>query len=116
MKKNRRKKTCVEFATASELYDKVLNIYTTQYDKLTKAQKKRIKVRNRPENLVLDLYLDEDEDDLPQMLLQENEEVKSEPEENTAKRVNLREKKLNPRKRKNEGIGLKNLDSKRIVN
>ena len=50
------------------------------------------------------------------MLLLENEEVKSEPEENTAKRVNLREKKLNPRKRKNEGIGLKNLDSKRIVN
>ena len=36
--------------TASKLYDKLLNIYTTQYDKLTKAQKNRIKVQNRPEN------------------------------------------------------------------
>ena len=41
-------------ATVSELYDKLLNIYTTQYDKLTKAQKKSIKVLNRPEDLALD--------------------------------------------------------------
>ena len=41
--------------TAFESYDKLVNIYTTQYDKLTKAQK-RIKVQNRPENLVIDLY------------------------------------------------------------
>ena len=41
---------------AHELYDKVLNIYKTQYDKLTKPQRKRIKVQNVPENLPVDLY------------------------------------------------------------
>ena len=55
------------FAPASELYDRPPNIYiyiyTAWYDKLTKAQKKRVKVQNRPENLALDLYLNEDEDD-----------------------------------------------------
>ena len=47
-------------AIASELFDKLLNISTIQYDKLTRAQKKRTKVQNKPENLALDLYLDED--------------------------------------------------------
>ena len=50
--------------TAYELYEKLLNIYKTQYDKLTKAHKKRLKVQNMPENLPIDLYLDEDEYDL----------------------------------------------------
>ena len=62
--------------TAFESYDKLVNIYTTQYDKLTKAQK-RIKVQNRPENLVIDLYLDENEDDLlPILTLEDHEEAK----------------------------------------
>ena len=62
--------------TAFELYDKLVNIYTTQYDKLTKAQK-RIKVQNRPENLATDLYLDENEDDLlPILALEDDEEAK----------------------------------------
>ena len=62
--------------TAFESYDKLVNIYTTQYHKLTKAQK-RIKVQNRPENLVIDLYLDENKDDLLLTLtLEDHEEAK----------------------------------------
>ena len=55
----------VAIAKASELYDKLLNIYIyiTQNDNLTKAQKKIIKVQNVPENVTIDFYLDED--DLP---------------------------------------------------
>ena len=53
-------------ATVSELY-KLSNICLTQYQKLTKTQKKRVKVQNRPENLAIDLYLHECEDDLPPM-------------------------------------------------
>ena len=79
---------------AHELYDKLLNIYGTQCDKLTKAHKKRIKVQYMPENLPIDLHLDED--DLPPMFaLEGEEEVKLEPEETIAERV-----KLNPQKRK----------------
>ena len=43
------KKIKVVFTTASELYDRLLNIYKTENDKLTKAKKKRINVQNRPE-------------------------------------------------------------------
>ena len=79
------------------------SIYTTQYDNLSNAQKKRINVLNSPENLTLDLYLDEDENDLPPMPpLEDDEEVKSEPEETIAERL-----KLKPRKRKTTGTGLK---------
>ena len=89
--------------TASQLYDKLVNIYTTQYDKLTKTQKKRIKVQNMPENLPADFYLDPGEDCLPPMSpLEDDEELKLEPEETTAERV-----KLNSQKRKNEETGLK---------
>ena len=85
---------------AHELYDKLLNIYKTQYDKLTKAQRKRIKVQNVPENLPIDLYIDED--DLPAMpALEGNDEVKLEQQKTIAVRV-----KLNSRKKK-EGTGLK---------
>ena len=38
-KKRKTSKRKVVFATASELNDKLLNIYTTEYDKLTKAQR-----------------------------------------------------------------------------
>ena len=61
------KKRKVVIATGFELYDNFLNIYTAQYDKLTKAQKKRIKVQNRTESLAIDLNLDEAEDGLPPM-------------------------------------------------
>ena len=82
-------------AKTSELYDKLLSIYKTQYDKLTKAQKKRINVQSIPENLPIDLYLDEDEDDLPPIpALEGDEKVKLEPEETIAERM-----KLNPRKK-----------------
>ena len=82
-------------AKASELYDKLLSICKTQYDKLTEVQKKRIKVQNIPQNLPIDLYLDEDEDDLPPIpALEGDEEVKLEPEETIAERM-----KLNPRKK-----------------
>ena len=46
--------------TFSRLYDKLLNIYTTQFYNLLVDQKKRINVLNRPENLTLDF----DKDDL----------------------------------------------------
>ena len=59
------KKRKVGLTTAHELYDKLLNIYKTQYDKLKKAYKKRIKVQNIHENIPIDLFLDED--DLPLM-------------------------------------------------
>ena len=56
------------------MYNKLLNVYKTQNDKLTKAQKKRIKVQNFLENLHIDLYLDKDEDDLSNMLPVEGDE------------------------------------------
>ena len=47
--------------TALELYNNLLNIFKTQYDKLTKSQKKKIKAKNIPVNLAIELYLYEDE-------------------------------------------------------
>ena len=49
------------FVTAFEFYNKLLNIYLTQFDKRSMAQKKRMKFLKRPENLTLDSYLAEDE-------------------------------------------------------
>ena len=64
-----------------------------------------------PENLPIDLYLDENEDDLlPMPALEVDEEVKLEPEETIAERV-----KLNPRKRKNEGTRLKILTPNKLL-
>ena len=40
--------------TAFKLYEKLLNIYTTQYDNPSEDSKKRINVLNRPEMLTLD--------------------------------------------------------------
>ena len=57
-------KTKVVINTASNLYDKLLNINTTQYDKLSEDVKKRIIVLNRPENLIPDF----DEGDLPPIM------------------------------------------------
>ena len=93
----------VVLVAASGWYDKLVNIYTTQYDKLTKTQKKRLKVQNMPENLPADFYLDPDENCLPPMPpLEDDEKLKLEPEETIAERV-----KLNSQKRKNEETGLK---------
>ena len=71
----------------SKLYDKLLNIYKTQYDNLSEDQK--MNVLNRPENLILVLP--------PMPKLEGDEEVKFEPEETIAAKV-----KLNPRKKKQE--------------
>ena len=69
-------------------------LYATQYDKLSKDQKEKINVLNRPENLALDFF----EDDLsPMPPLESDEKVKLELEETIAKRVQL-----NPRKRKKQ--------------
>ena len=96
--------------TASKLYNKLLNICTTQYDILSEDQKKKINVLNRPENLTLDFV----EDDLPPMPpLEGDEEVKLEPEESIVERV-----KLNPRKRKEKkktGTGLKILTPNKLL-
>ena len=62
--------------TASKLYDKLLNIYKTQYNKNKLSEqdnKKKINVLKRPENVTLDFP----DDDLPPILaLEEDEEVK----------------------------------------
>ena len=64
-----------------------------------------------PENVPIDLYLDEDENYLPPMpALEIDEEVKLEPEKTIDERV-----KLNLRKWKNEGTGLKILTSNRVL-
>ena len=76
----------VVFDTAQELYNKLLSIYKTQYDKITKTKKKRIKTLNIPENLSIDLYLDKDY--LPPMpALEGDEKVKLVPEETIAERI-----------------------------
>ena len=74
------------FDTALKLYNKLLNIFKTQYDRPTKAKKKRIKVQNVPENLPNDLYLDED--DLPPISALEGDQ-KLEPEKTIAERIKL---------------------------
>ena len=74
--------------TASKSCDKILKIYTAQYDKFSEDLKKT-------EMLIFDLA------PIP-ALLKGDEEVKLELEETIAERI-----KLNPRKRKNAGIGLK---------
>ena len=73
---------------ALKLRNNLLNMYKNQDDKLTNAKKKRRKVQNVPENLAIDLYLDEY--DLPPMsALEGNEEVKLEPGETIVDRVKL---------------------------
>ena len=42
------------FNTALELYTKLLAVYKTQYDTLTKAKKKGVEVKNKPESLSID--------------------------------------------------------------
>ena len=54
-KKNLEKRRVVINAS-SKLYDKLLNIYATQYYNLSEDQKKKINVLNRPEDLILDFF------------------------------------------------------------
>ena len=49
----------IAFDKGLELHNKLLNIYKTQYVKLSKARNKKIKVQNLPENVSIGLYLDE---------------------------------------------------------
>ena len=86
------------------IINKLLNIYKTQYDKLTTARKKEIKVQNVPENLPIDLYLD----DLPP--LEDDEGLKSETEEIIAEQM-----KLKPREEKIIGTGLKLLTPNKFL-
>ena len=90
--------------TSSKLYEKFLNIYQNQYNKLPEDQKKMMNVLNKPENLTLDFI----EDDLPPR--EGDKELKLQPEETIAKRM-----KLNPQKRKNEGTGLKILTPNKLL-
>ena len=64
------------------------------------THKKKINVVNKSKNFTLELYLDEDENEMPP--LEDDEEVKSEPEETIAEKV-----KLDPRKKKYAGTRLK---------
>ena len=66
----------------SKLYDKLLNKYGTQYNKLSEDQKKMINVVNKPGMLSLDFT----EDDLVPMFSLEGDE---EPEETIAERLKL---------------------------
>ena len=66
----------------SKLYDKLLNKYGTQYNKLSEYQKKMINVVNKPGMLSLDFT----EDDLVPMFSLEGDE---EPEEAIAERLKL---------------------------
>ena len=88
--------------TASKLYNKLLKICTTQDDRFSENEKKRISVLNRAEMLTLDY----DEDDLQEG----EEEVKLEPEETIAERI-----KLSHQKRKRKGTRSKILTSKKLL-
>ena len=95
--------------TAINLYNILLNIYKTHYDKFWKTKKKRAKFQNITERFFIDLYLDENGDDLtPISVLEGDEEVKLEPERSIAERL-----KSIPRK-KNEGLGLKILTPNKL--
>ena len=95
----------VVFDTAPELYNKLLNIYKIQYDKLRKSRKKRIKVQKVLKKLPIDLYLDESEHNLPSMHeLEGDAEVKLEPAETIAERIKLKQEQ---EQKKNTGTELK---------
>ena len=93
--------------TASKLYAKLLNIYKTQYNKLSEDSKKIITALSKPEMLSLDFI----EDGLPPMPpLEGDKETKLEPEETIPEIV-----KLNPWKRKNKVTGLDVLTPNKLL-
>ena len=91
---------------ASELCNKLPNIYEIHYDKFSIAQKKRVIVLTKHENLTLDLYSDEHD-----LRLKDDEKVKSKSEETIAERV-----KLNPGKRKKNRNKIRIFNSKQTFN
>ena len=90
--------------TTWKLYDKLLNRYKIQYDKLSEDSKKRVDVLNKPEMLALDF----DEDHLSP--IEADEEVKSEPEETFWKN------KIKSSKEKNNRNRVKSFHLKQIIN
>ena len=82
----------IVISSVSRLYDKVLNIYTTQYEKFSEDLKKMVNILNKAEILIPDF----DRDDLPSIstLPEGDEEVKLESENIIAEII-----KLSPRKR-----------------
>ena len=82
----------IVISSVSRLYDKVLNIYTTQYEKFSEDLKKMVNILNKAEILIPDF----DRDYLPSIstLLEGDEEVKLESENIIAEII-----KLSPRKR-----------------
>ena len=82
----------IVISSVSRLYDKVLNIYTTQYEKFSEDLKEMVNILNKAEILIPDF----DRDDLPSIstLLEGDEEVKLESENIIAEII-----KLSPRKR-----------------
>ena len=84
-----------------KLYDKLLNTYTAQYNKLSEDQEKTINVPNRPKNLTLGFI----EGDLPPMPPLEGDE------ETIVERI-----KLNTRRRKTIRIGLNILNLNKLLN
>ena len=82
----------IVISSVSRLYDKVLNIYTTQYEKFSEDLKKMVNILNKAEILIPDF----DRDDLPSIstLLEGDEEVKLESENIIAEII-----KVSPRKR-----------------
>ena len=82
----------IVISSVSRLYDKVLNIYTNQYEKFSEDLKKMVNILNKAEILIPDF----DRDDLPSIstLLEGDEEVKLESENIIAEII-----KLSPRKR-----------------
>ena len=85
-----------EVNASSKVYGKLLNIYANEYNKVSEDQKKKINVLNRHANLALNFV----EVDLPP--LEDDKEVKLEPEE-----INAERGKLSPQKRNNEETGSK---------
>ena len=82
----------IVISSVSRLYDKVLNIYTTQYEKFSEDLKEMVNILNKAEILIPGF----DRDDLPSIstLLEGDEEVKLESENIIAEII-----KLSPRKR-----------------
>ena len=77
----------IVISSVSRLYDKVLNIYTTQYEKFSEDLKKMVNILNKAEILIPDF----DRDDLPSIstLLEGDEEVKLESENIIAEIIKL---------------------------
>ena len=93
--------------TAPKLYDKLLNKYETQYDKLPEDSKKILTAPNKPEMLRLNFFGDY----FRPMPALGDKKIKLEPEGTIAERV-----KLNLQKRKKNRNRIKHVNSKQVIN